>query len=200
MTDESGNTTSYEYDLAGQLAQDDVRGRDVHDADLRRPRSARDRDRRARQHDDLRVRAGLRLRRPGDERDRSARPDDVDDLRRDGPEVVDDRRQRAPRRPTSTTCAATSSRPTTPTGRRRTTRTTRSGAGRRAPTRPARRRSTGTTTRASSPRSPTRSGNVTQYAYDANGNLTSVTDANNHTTTYEYDLRTERPAGRCRSG
>jgi RHS repeat-associated protein len=30
-------------------------------------------------------------------------------------------------------------------------------------------------------------GNLTQYAYDANGNLTSVTDANNHTTTYAYD-------------
>jgi RHS repeat-associated protein len=30
-------------------------------------------------------------------------------------------------------------------------------------------------------------GNVTSYGYDPNGNLTSVTDANNHTTTYAYD-------------
>ncbi len=30
-------------------------------------------------------------------------------------------------------------------------------------------------------------GNVTGYAYDLDGNLTSVTDANGHTTTYEYD-------------
>ena len=29
--------------------------------------------------------------------------------------------------------------------------------------------------------------NGTQYGYDPNGNLTSVTDANNHTTTYAYD-------------
>ena len=35
-------------------------------------------------------------------------------------------------------------------------------------------------------------GNVTGYGYDANGNLISVTDANNHVTTYAYDAANRR--------
>jgi YD repeat-containing protein len=37
--------------------------------------------------------------------------------------------------------------------------------------------------------------NLTQYAYDPNGNLISVTDANSHTTTYAYDAA-NRKTGR----
>src|SRR5580692_3924710 len=37
--------------------------------------------------------------------------------------------------------------------------------------------------------------NITQYAYDASGNLTLATDANNRTTTYAYDAA-NRKVGR----
>ena len=39
---------------------------------------------------------------------------------------------------------------------------------------------------------PTLSQGVTSLGYDGNGNFTTVTDANGHTTTYRYDLAGRR--------
>ena len=76
MTDENGHTTTYEYDLAGQLKKTTFADGTFTDANVRRVEPPRVRDRRARQHDDVRIRRGCGAR-TGDPRDRPAGPRDV---------------------------------------------------------------------------------------------------------------------------
>ena len=199
MTDENGHTTTYEYDLAGNLDQDHVRARrDVHDADLRRPQSAASVTDERGNTTTYEYDARLRLLRSRHARDRPARPRDRHHLRRQWAPIVGDRRQRPhdqlrlrrPRPPHRD-----------PLPRRHVdARSVRRPRPPHLDDRPdrRRRRSTATTTRASSRRSPTRSQRHPLRLRPRRQPRSSPTPTATRRRT-STTSSSARPSGRCRS-